>query len=223
MSLIEQLDRKTWVASVTRDAAQAIAEEDHILWVNLIAPGSKIAPVLEDADIPLWRRRANGNLVFSVLFHRGVTSDEVVALAGAIRADLEDFEAANFDTLRTAHFLMDPARLGALSEAEVVARIGPSSPPPGPDNETGVQPLSRVDVVQGPPYNLSGDDVSVGVWEANEGTAANPETAIRDTHQNLTPRVVLEADQAGPPPSGFSNHGTHPTMAHMLPARTIPY
>lgn len=206
--LLDRLGKDAWIGSVTSKGSRALAQREDIVWADVIEPEMKFAGGLDIAAVSEWRRREGGYLVYLVLFHKDVGAGEVMALAARLGATLEEFDANGFPTLRFAKFVMDPARLKDLAAAESVAQIGPSSPPPQPNNEANVQRLSNVDDVHDPPYNLTGANVAVGVWEADEDpTTASIEAAVLNTHDNLAPRVVLEADQLG---AGidFSMHAT---------------
>jgi len=197
ISLLRRLDEITWVAGATAEGAGALDARDDVLWADTIDPATKLAPGLLVAEVPQWRERPGDRVVVSVRFHEDVAASEVIALAGALGAELEGFTPETFPTLLSVRFVIDPGQIVALSQAETVALIGPSSPPPEPENDDS-QALSRVDVVQGAPFNLSGAGVAVGVWEA--------EGLVRDTHDSfetigpggvITSRVILQSDAAG--------------------------
>jgi subtilisin family serine protease len=111
----------------------------------------------------------------NVIFHDDVdfesARDSIVDAGGA----LDDVLRLNFSPSRRLTVRIPPAALQALVDDErVMTIIGPA--PKLPRSENAVSALfSQVDVVQAAPYGLSGEGVTVSLFELAEAQASHPE------------------------------------------------
>jgi hypothetical protein len=202
LEVVSRLNPRAYVVLASPEGAKRLVGREDVASASLYPSANKIVAEARPAKAPESMQRSGGRRAYSVLFFPNTPAAEVEALAETgLEAELEDFSAQAFPVVRTATVVIDPDRLGQLADAPSVRVIEPASPPNIPDNANNTQPLSNVDDVQLPPYNLSGAGVNVGVWEATEG--ATNGFGIRDTHEDLTPRVTVEEA------SNFSNHATH--------------
>lgn len=202
VNILNRLDPRSYTVSTSPEGADRLAELPGVVSATLFPPDSKIAPEARRVDAFEWEQRAGGRRAYSVLFFEGTPAEEVLALRESeLNAELEAFDPRSFPVVRTAIVVIDPEDLPRLAAEPSVQSIEPAPPPDVPDNANNTQPLSNVDDVQLPPYNLSGAGINVGVWEATE--VATSGFGIRNTHQQLTPRVTVEEA------SNLSNHATH--------------
>ncbi len=186
--LLEPFSRRVWSAAATSRGAEILARLKGVRWADLIEPQDKLAKAVhKDAPLLPYRLRPEGRIAYSVLFHKDVTADEVEALAKRLDLKLEDFDASSFPVVRAVTVTVPKGGLAALAEADIVAWIEPSPAPDDDGNFARSQPLANVDVVQIAPYNLSGNGVTVGIWEQGDVVLA--------THVDLTPRVTIAAAQ----------------------------
>jgi hypothetical protein len=191
VDILDRLDERSYTVSTSPEGAGRLAELPGVVSATLVPADSKIAEQARRADAAEWERREGARRAYSVLFFEGTPAEEVLALRESeLNAELEVFDPRTFPVVRTAIVVIDPEDLPRLAAEPSVQSIEPAPPPDVPDNANNTQPLSNVDDVQLPPYNLSGAGISVGVWEATE-TATNA-FGIRKYHRDLTPRVTLE-------------------------------
>ena len=202
IEIVSRLSPRAYLVLSSAEGASHLAERDDVVSASLYPSANKVVAEARVAKAPEHMQRPDGRRAYSVLFFPNTPATEVESLAEAgLDAELEDFSPRAFPVVRTATVVIDPDQLSRLADAPSVRAIEPATPPNIPDNANNTQPLSNVDDVQLPPFNLSGAGVNVGVWEATE--PATNGFGIRNTHEDLTPRVTVEEA------SNFSNHATH--------------
>jgi subtilisin family serine protease len=189
ITLIEPISKTTWFAAVTAGGAKALKGTRNVRWADVINPNDKVSPAAKKSPILPYQRRSGNRIAYSVLFHKDVTAEEVVAFAKRIDARLEDFDASAFPVVRGAIVTLAAGNIGKLAGADVVASIEPVPPPNRDHNLLHAQPLSKVNSVQAAPYNLDGSGVTVGVWDVRGIVFAQ--------HLDLTPRASVQPGQPG--------------------------
>jgi subtilisin family serine protease len=197
ITLLMPVNKLSWHASVTTHGAEELPRAKEIRWADLMQARDKLAKVVQKGELFPYNLRPDNRVAYSVLFHKDVTADEVLALAKRLNARLEGFDPKAFPVVRTVTFDVPRGVLEELAEADIVAWIEPSEPPFEKHNLLNAQPLSRVNLVQAAPFNLSGTGVTVGVWEVD--------ATVDGAHLDLTPRVVIETGQT----NTLSDHAAH--------------
>lgn len=198
ITLLTPLNKRTWYASVTAAGAEIIGRIQDVRWAELIKPEDKLAKAVQKDAKPLdYHLRPGNRIAYSVLFHKDVTADEVLALSKRIDIKLEDFDAKAFPVVRAVTVNIPRGELPELAEADIVAWIEPGPAPDEDQNLLRAQPLSNVDNAQAAPFNLDGTGVTVGVWEAGD--------VIDTTPLDLAGRVIVEAGQI----AGSDDHAVH--------------
>jgi uncharacterized repeat protein (TIGR01451 family) len=187
VDILDRLDPRSYTVSISPEGADRLAELPGVVSATVFPPDSKIAPEARSAGAFEWERRQAGRRAYSVLFFEGTPAEEVVALREELNAELEAFDARSFPIVRTAIVVIDPEDLPRLAAEPSVQKIEPAPPPDEDQNLLNAQPLSNVDDVQTPPYNLNGTGITVGVWEFGNTVYA--------AHLDLTPRVIVQAGQ----------------------------
>ena len=196
--LLTPLNKRTWHASVTAAGAEIIGRVQGVRWADLIKPEDKLAKAVQKDAKPLgYHLRPGNRIAYSVLFHKDVTADEVLALSRRIDVKLEDFDAKAFPVVRVVTVNLPRGGLSELAKADIVAWIEPAPAPDEDYNLLNAQPLSNVDNAQGAPYNLDGTGVTVGLWESGDTVQA----ALLD----LTPRLIVQSGQT----AGSDDHAAH--------------
>lgn len=198
VDLLAPLNRYTWRASVSANGARTIGYIEEVRWADVIRPEDKLAEAVQPGIEPFsYQMRPTGRVAYSVLFHQDVTAEQVLALSDRIDVELENFDANTFPVVRAVTVTVPLGGIAAVANADIVAWIEAPPPPYGDDNRLNAQPLSNVDVVQAPPFNLDGTGITVGVWEAGD--------TIDAAHLDLTPRVTVEAGQT----ANNDDHAAH--------------
>lgn len=193
LRLLTPLNKRTWYASVTTPGTTTFRG---VRWADLIRPADRVSRLVPPAPHP-YQRRDGGRVAYSVLFHKDVRASEVTALAERLGARLEEFDPKAFEVVRTATFVIAPSVFNALTEADIVVVIEPSSPPMQDDNVATAQPLSNVDDVQAAPFGLTGTGIIVGVWESGD--------VIDTSSLDIAGRVTVQPAQI----AGSDDHSSH--------------
>ena len=189
LALLEPLEKKVWFASVASSYLGKVASLEGVRQVRPIKSQDKLSRELQEDPAPYgYQHRDGDRIAYSVLFHKDVTATNVQALAREIDIEFETFDANAFGVVRAVTLSVPTDGLQALMEADIVSRIEPAPGPDEDNNQANAQPLSNVDKVQSGPFNLDGTGVTVGIWEAGN--------VILATHQELTPRVTVQAGQS---------------------------
>jgi len=207
IKILDRINANTWVATTDVSGVETLARDKTVRWADLYPVAAKVSKDIREDQPSPWQQREDGRVAYSVLFHKDVTAAEARRLEKMVSGlSFEHFDAKAFSVVRVVTVVIRPGDLKRLAEADIIRWIEAEDEPHVPTNQANTQPLSNVNDVQIAPYNLSGSGVTVGVWEANEpGTNA----IIRNTHQELTGRTTLAADQVLPAPPVYSYHATH--------------
>lgn len=136
----------------------------------------------------------------SVIFHRDVdfaqARDAILAAGGAMDVFAVDFLPAQ----RVEARIPSTSIMALAADESVLAIVGPRKLKIASDNAVSAM-LSKVDVIQAAPYNLSGEGVTVSLFELG---------AAQATHVEFEGRVTLPATTSGGT-SGDQRHATHVT------------
>jgi len=196
--ILDRITNYTWIASASLAGARSLLSESTVRWAELYPDDVKQADETHMPEPFEWQLRPGGQAAYSVLFHSNVGVDEVEALPGVIHAlILEAFDAPTFPVLHTATVVLEPARLDELAAVQAVRWIEPEQPPVMDLNLTHAQPTSKVDVVQASPYNLTGQGITVGIWEAGGVIDTSP--------LDLAARVIVQDGQI----ANSDDHAVH--------------
>lgn len=183
--LLEPFNNLTWYASVTTSGVGALVQDDGVRWSELIKPEDKLSHLVRGTPLS-HQMREQDRVAYSVVFHKDVSAEEILAWAQQADVRLEDFDAAVYPVLRFVVVNVPEDAVTELAAADIVAWIEPSPLPKKDHNLRRAQPLSRVDVVQAAPYNLDGDGITVGLWDGG---------IVADEHPDLKPRVIVQPGQ----------------------------
>jgi len=219
--LSTRINLTTWVASASANSARALYASPGIRAADIYPKAAKRSPKINLKKPYTWQQREKGMQAFSVLFHSETEAEQIEALRKSLDAQLEDYDKRAFSTVNTATVVIPPEKFDALLAHDSVLWVEPVDPPPEDENVATAQPLSNVDLVQLAPYNLTGNGVTVGVWEAGD--------VIDTTPLDLAGRVIVQAGQI----AGSDDHAAHvagtigasgvnvPNAEGMAPAVTI--
>lgn len=197
ITLLMPVNKTSWYAGVTAAGAENIRKIDDIRWGDLLNPEDKLAATIQKDQPFNYQMRTGDRVAYSVLFHKDVSAQEVLALSERLGGTLEDFDANAFPVVRTVTMNIALGDLLELAKEDIVVWIEPASPPDEDHNLLNAQPLSNVDDAQAFPFNLDGTGVTVGLWEAGDVVQA----ALLD----LTPRLIVQAGQT----AGSDDHAAH--------------
>lgn len=198
--LTDKINGSTWVAMVDYQAVKALYSNPAIRSAVLYPKEAKLSQSVDLKSPFKWQQREEGGLAFSVLFHKGTSAKQVLELSKSLKGGrLENFNENAFVIVRSTTVVIPAEQLEQLLDSDIVQWVEPASPPVERSNLLRAQPLSNVNSVQVTPYNLSGNGITIGVWEAQ---------AVVDTAPlDLAGRVIVEAGQT----TSSHDHAVHVT------------
>ena len=197
--LIGKYDADIWIARTDVAGLRFVLTSGAVNDIAVIPAQAKLSTRISLVQPFEWQKSEREDaLVYTVLFHKGVSTKEIDSTLQAVlnRAVVLPDDAA-FVYSRAVDIDLSAEELRRLAELDIVEFIEPKSAPLIDDNLLNTQPLSNVDDVQVAPHNLSGQGVTVGVWEAGD--------VVRASHVDLTPRVTVQAGQT----SSQDGHAVH--------------
>lgn len=151
-------------------------------------------------DAAAWRAAASGRSLATVhaIFHEDVTFDEARAAVLAAGGAIDVFRVAFLPTQRIEVKIPPHALTALASDEAVLAVAGPRKFMVASDNAASAA-LSGVDVLQAAPYGLTGDGVTVSLFELAGAQAS---------HVEFGGRLTVAASTIGGS-SGDARHATH--------------
>jgi subtilisin family serine protease len=177
----------TYLVHLTESGHETMKAMPNFLGAENVAPVDRLSGEVYKAA----RAKDATPLTMQVRFYPDVRVEAALALldrAGLSAAQREYLFLNRITATGTA------AQFEAVVADVLVMSVDPLPPPPEEHNATAAA-LSNVDDVQAAPYNLTGANIPIGIWDGG---------AVLNTHVDLTPRVVvIEAAK------GFSDHATH--------------
>ncbi len=149
-----------------------------------------LSAILKDGVYPK-HQFSDGSVELYVGFYQAISADTIDAALAALGAS----RTGKIGALNNVKVKIHKSKLTALSERDEVLwldRIGLGDS----GSNTNIRNSINSVVVNGAPYNLSGVNVQVGVWD---------EGLIESTHPDLTGRITAGIGE----PSIVSSHATH--------------
>jgi subtilisin-like proprotein convertase family protein len=171
------------------DKATTLQEDDPLFRaLRSFDPASKIAPGVQSRQAPLEPLAE-----LNVLFHDDVTFDAAAALVLSLGGRLDHPLRTSFELPRRLHIQLPKDALGVLAADEAVYAVFGRSPRTKVDN-AGAAIISNVVPLYSAPYSLSGDGVTVTVFDIGRAQA---------DHREFGGRVTAHGSSA------ISEHPTH--------------
>ena len=190
--LLDYVSNMAFWASVDVDAQGAsplmgLQKRDRVRWSTNVSNVDRLSPAAANGDFPSNALLDDGRVIIAVIVFSDV-SDEVAR--AAIRAAGGEVQGIEFkDVYRVA---VDPQQMQAVASIDVVRWVEPLLPDRIENNVTAAQ-RSQASTLRSPQFNMTGRDVTVGVWD---GGAVYP-------HTDFGSRLTLGNNV------GYGNHGTH--------------
>lgn len=185
-----------WAVGLDPESAPRIAGIEMIGNAQLFPVAAKISPLFTAERIGDDAPFEEGGEI-SVTFFEDVSESEARAALESIGVRAAETPKQAFPLSRTLPAVLPEGGLLSIALLDDVRMIEPPALPDIPFNLANAQPLSNVDDVQAPPFELDGAGVTMGIWEAG--------AVVRATHQELTPRVTVQPGQT----SAQSRHALH--------------
>lgn len=199
---------------VARVAEWADTADERVASLEAIEPGQKM-----HRSMRYQLGRGKTWLDVHVIFHRDIAFDEArEAILGAGGA--MDVFKTRFSPSQRIDARIAPESLDALLADERVFVVAGARPWQVRSDNIESAKLSKVDVVQAPPYGLTGDGVTVSLFELGEGQASHPEFEGRLT-VHMTGGSSSDKEHATHVAGTIAGAGLNPRARGMAPKARI--
>jgi len=181
----------TYAVRLPKSAAARLRTDPHFRGIEPVLPVDKLTEGLFRGQVHPWARRGDGYMAVNVRFYDNIQLRH--ALRVLDRWDVLVDDPSRYQYNERLLVYATHGQILVLAEEAAVRSLSEIPLPSGTDNVVAAA-LSNVDVVQAPPFGLTGDGVRIGIWDGGE---------VRTDHEQLTGRVTLR-DNSGP-----NDHSTH--------------
>jgi len=196
LRIYDAIGPNRYLVRVNRRALGALQGNPQFVRLTPVPPDLKVSATIRSGTPAPHAVRQGGRIEVRVRFYADVEFAHALSLLRRHGveppAGVTAFDFGNQITVEAT-----PAQILALADTPYVRYVQEVSPPAGLDNATAAA-LSQVNLVQGTPYNLTGNGVNAGIWDGGP---------VRTTHQDLTPRVTQS--ESGTDAAADQDHGTH--------------
>lgn len=198
IELLNYIPRNAWFASMPAgldpaEALESLRVAEIVRWAGTIWPEDKVSRDVWSAQIGGWAIAEDGRVRLAASFFDDVSLEsahQVVSRHGGV---IEGEVPLSNKLL----ILVQASEIPALAAEDTLRWLDQVPPPPIADND-GSRVAANVNAIQAAPYDLSGTDVDLGIWD--EGLVDRDHEDFRD---NGTYRVT-QVETAG-----VLDHATH--------------
>ncbi len=157
---LQYLPEDTWMVSVPRDVFARPTTGLLVRWAGPILTDDRVHPRLRDAGPRGWAVTPEGHWRLFVRFFEDVELSDARSVLEAAGATV--LEETGF--LRAFEIQTDAAGLAAIGADDRVYWVRETAPPKVGDND-GCRANTGADVVNDAPYGLTGNGITVAVWD----------------------------------------------------------
>lgn len=187
--LLSYVPNYTWFASLPTKLSLQEPAMAPVRWIGAIQSLDRLAPILRERGVREDMIDDQGRTGLDVRFFADVSPDEALRVLETYGATVET-KLIDFNRFVIR---VDPGAIAALSDEDGVQWIT-EAPPPKATHNDGTRARTNVNTVQAAPYNLSGANVDLGIWDSGKV----------DTHVDFSGRLTVVDSSAT-----VSSHGTH--------------
>ncbi|MBZ0258515.1 S8 family serine peptidase, partial [bacterium] len=168
-------------------ALMQITKSDRVRWSTNVTNIKRIDPAAENGEFPPNGLLDDGRVVIALIVFPDVSDAEARLAVESVGGEVLGLEFK--DVYRVA---IDPNQMFVAAEMDVVRWVEPILPERIENNVTAAQ-RSQAAILRSPQYNMTGRDVTVGVWD---GGSVYP-------HTDLGNRLTIVDG------GSYENHATH--------------
>ncbi|MGH8015043.1 MAG: S8 family serine peptidase, partial [Candidatus Zixiibacteriota bacterium] len=188
--LISYIPNLAYVVNLKRPLDDGLMNKHGIRWFGEIYPDDKISKMITDVGLGHWARRSGDRVEFIVVLHK----DEDISFWSKEFERLYNAEIlAQVRTINAIELVVPELAYLKISEHDVVIWIEQDDPPQEVTNNVA-RINTRADELQAPPYNLTGNGITVAEWDGGQ---------VDGTHLDLVGRVFAQDG------AGYADHATH--------------
>ncbi|MBD3166006.1 S8 family serine peptidase [bacterium] len=163
-----------WAAYIEPDVTSSDLATLKVRWIGELAARDRMHPYIAEGQAPAWATMDGGRVIFSVRFMRPLPATE----AEAILIDMGMEPGEYVELTHTWYVATTPDRAGELASRSEVLFVQWPSPPMDTVNGDARE-ITRAGEVNEPPYNLTGESVTVCVYDGGMVDTNHPDFAGR--------------------------------------------
>ena len=191
IALLQYIPDGTWIARLDLQAWSQADARSALRWIGRLEPRDKVPARIADGRVGEWAFEPDGRIRLRVRGHAGVASAALGERLEAMGAELIRPLPIGAGWLVRA----EESAISDIAELEWVLWISEDLPEAGPDND-GTRARVHADEVQGPPFDLTGVGVVVGMMDGGP-LAPHPDFAGRVTNIDGTTPLAHATHVAG--------------------------
>ena len=189
VKLLAHIHTNGWLSSIPGDKSKEIVEVTPVRWVGEILEGDKIAPQVMERGVGEWATNPDGTVNLTIMFFSDVSVENSQNVLSKYTSKFEGPGMLNDWVIVTSEDVIN-----SLAREDSIQWIVEVPPPDRPTNDE-LRVVTGVNTVQAAPYNLTGTNIQVGIWDGGN---------ISMDHDDLSGRVTnLDLAYA------YSSHATH--------------
>lgn len=195
IELLNYIPRNAWFASIPAYRVAPTLESSQVAklvrWAGTIRPADKVPLDVWAGQIGNWAIAEDGRVRLAVSFFDDVSLDvarQVISRHGGV---VEGKVAISNKLL----ILLQPAEIPALAAQDTVRWLDQVPPPPVTHND-GSRGAVNVDAIQYASYELTGQGVTIGMWDSGAVDWNHDDFKRPDTSTRVTTRTGTITDHA---------------------------
>lgn len=157
IKLLSYVPNKAWFASIPSDKVDEIASLSGVRAISEILPEDKISPAVRERGVGDYSTNEDGTANLTIKFFRDISLDEAIKIVTNYGGTIIG-EAPIINALEV---IIPSESISELANEDAVQWLNEFPPPPVLFND-GSRAAIGVDIVQAPPYSLTGTGVIAG-------------------------------------------------------------
>lgn len=163
VNLLAQITPVTWRVSADLSGCKYLMRTDIVRWADLPTSKQRSGPLVLEGAQP-YQYRSGKRVAYRVVFYRDVSFDEVLDLVARLEGEIPKDSDREFELFHSLNLVIPSGTYERLLEEDVVEWVE-AVPPPNTIDNLNAQQASNVNAVQAAPYNLTGNNITVGEWD----------------------------------------------------------
>ncbi|MFZ5433482.1 MAG: S8 family serine peptidase [Calditrichota bacterium] len=214
VELLAYVPDKAYIAAVNPQVEASTLEALGVRYISPMRPEYKLHPRVMEEKFSSWSEYSPYHRIFSIEIMPDISFEDAEAALKQAGCEV----GHRFNAIHTVLAAVEPERIGEIAALDAVLFIDEMPPPLDEINDV-VRTRLHVNEIQAAPYNLTGDSVTILVYDGGLVDGTHPDFGNRVTTSEtgtISDHSTHVAGTVGG--SGASSSGTYKGMA---PAATI--
>ncbi|HUV29514.1 MAG TPA: S8 family serine peptidase [Acidobacteriota bacterium] len=191
IELLDFVPNFAYTARLNKAVTQETMEDFGIRFVGPLKPEYKISPMITELGIAEWARRGDDRVQFAIVIH---PDEDIDDWASTFERDFGAEVIGTVPFSGVIDLVADEMMYYRFSELDAVVWIEQAMPYPVEFNNSA-RLNTGADIVQEPPFSLTGSGIVVAEWDGGRADQSHPDLGTRRVHS---------MDNAG-----LATHATH--------------